>query len=106
MSSRRNVQRVTTKKRQTSRHLTLGEIRGIVQLYQRTFTPPTVDGKTRRFPSVQKKQRWVYYKNKCFEDYGRVIKGTFQSERAFIKRYSDPLSSVADWIQREMIEQT
>ena len=39
----------------------------------------------------EKQAKWMSYKKKMLEQYGRKIKGKFESEQAYIKRYSNPL---------------
>ena len=39
----------------------------------------------------ERNRRWMIYKNKIFQEYGRVITGKLDSEKAYVKRYSKPL---------------
>ena len=74
-----------------SRHLSYGQIRGVIQLFRSYFDTPIINGRKRRMDPQEKKARWASYKKKMIEQYGRVIKGKFESEQAYIKRYSNPL---------------
>lgn len=76
----------------TSSHLTFAQIRGLVKLFNYYFVNKDASGRTRRLPRQELNKRWVSYKKKVFEDYGKVVKGTLNSEKAFVKRYSEPLS--------------
>ena len=42
-------------------------------------------------PRNELNERWLSCKKKVFKDYGKVIKGTLNSEKVFVKRYSQPL---------------
>eukprot|EP01083_Nonionella_stella_P233535 822713_1 len=73
------------------RHLQWGEIRGVRSLFDSYFKPVIINGKKKRLSKAEKNSRFASYKQRCEADYNRIVKGTFESERAFIKRYSDPL---------------
>ena len=70
----------------TNKHLTYAQIRGVIQIFNHHF-PKT--GK--RMSRDEKKKRWLMYRNKIQQEYGRVITGKLDSEKAYIKRYSRPL---------------
>ena len=74
--------------RHRNAHLSIAQMRGVIPLFSRYF--PKTPGK--RMHRDEKKRRWQSYKSKIYSDYGRVISGKFASEKALIKRYSDPLS--------------
>ena len=70
----------------TNKHLTYAQIRGVIQIFNHHF-PKTGKRMTRN----EKKKRWLMYRNKIQQEYGRVITGKLESEKAYIKRYSKPL---------------
>ena len=72
-------------------HIPYAQIRGIVQLFNFYFVVKDAQGRTRRFSRQESDSRWASYKNKVFEDYGKVVKGTLNSEKTFVKRHSRPL---------------
>eukprot|EP01084_Bolivina_argentea_P043810 80684_1 len=60
-----------------NQHLTLSQMRGARQIFNHYF--PKIPGK--RMNKDEKNRRWVSYKNKIYQEYGRVITGKFASER-------------------------
>ena len=70
----------------SNRHLTYPQIRGVIQIFNHYFPK---NGK--RMSKDERNRRWINYKNKIFRDYGRVIAGKLDSEKAYVKRYSKPL---------------
>ena len=83
-----SIDSITTK----SSHLSFAQIRGLIKLFNYYFVIKDSHGRNRRLPRNEINKRWTSYKKKVFEDYGKVIKGTLNSEKAFVKRYSNPLS--------------
>ena len=75
-----------------SSHLSCANIRGLIKLFNYYFIVKDANGKRKRLPRKEMNDRWISYKKKVFTDYGKVIKGTLNSEKAFVKRYSEPLS--------------
>ena len=71
-----------------NQHLTLAQMRGVIQMFNHYF--PKKPGK--RMTREEKNKRWSSYKNKIYRDYRRIITGKFSSEKALVKRYSQPLS--------------
>ena len=70
----------------SNRQLTYPQIRGVIQIFNHHFPK---NGK--RMSKDERARRWLTYKNKIFRDYGRVITGKLDSEKAYVKRYSKPL---------------
>lgn len=70
----------------TNKHLSYAQIRGVIQIFNYHFPK---NGK--RMNKSERNKRWLAYKNKILQDYGRVITGKLASEKAYIKRYSKPL---------------
>ena len=66
--------------------LTLAQMRGVIQIFKHYFPK---DGK--RMPKELVNRKWASYKNRIYQEYGRVIAGKLPSEKALIKRYSKPL---------------
>ena len=64
------------------------DLLGMIVVWNLFF--PKKQGK--RIPYDEKKRRWQCYKDKIFEEYGRNITSKFASEKALIKRYSEPLA--------------
>ena len=48
----------------------------------------------------EKAQRWVSYKQKILREYRRIVKGKFSSEKALIKRYTQPLDFIKYKLKR------
>ena len=69
-----------------SRHLNHAEMRGVCVLFRRFFPL-----KGPRLSKPEQEKRWQTYKRKILNQYGRLIKGKLNSEKALISRYSDPL---------------
>ena len=78
--------------KQITSHLGIAKIRGIIPLFNSFFKLESSDGRKRRLTKDAKKQRWITYKKIMYKDYGRLIKGTFNSEQALVTRYSNPLA--------------
>ena len=74
-------------KRKRNPHLTLAQMRGVVQVFRHRF--PSKTGK--RMSKEEHNKRWAGYKAKIYRDYNRAVTGKFSSEKALIKRYSCPL---------------
>ena len=70
----------------SNRHLTYAQIRGVIQIFNHYFPK-----KGKRMSKDERNRRWLAYKNKIFQEYGRVITGKLDSEKAYVKRYSKPL---------------
>ena len=75
-----------------TRHLTLAQMRGVIPLFNQYFKQVDEFGNKKKISRNEKQKRWISYKNKIWRDYGRVIKGTFLSEQALVRRCSDPLT--------------
>ena len=76
----------------TQQHLSHAQARGIIPLFNYYFRTKDSKGRTKRLPKQEKDTRWRHYKTKVYKQYNRLVKGTFNSEAALIKRYSDPIS--------------
>ena len=77
-----------TTNRVRNQHLTLAQMRGVKQIFKHYF-PKTP---RKRMTRDEQNRRWTSYKNKIYQDYGRIITGKLSSEKALVKRYSEPLS--------------
>ena len=71
-----------------SKRVTLGTIRGMIVIYNHFFAKKP--GK--KMSADEKKKRWNTYRQKIYQEYGRIITSKQSSERALIKRYSEPLA--------------
>ena len=87
-SAQTQEQIFVTTNRIRNQHLTLAQMRGVKQIFKHYF--PKTPGK--RMTRDEKNRRWTSYKNKIYQDYNRIITGKFSSEKALVKRYSEPLS--------------
>ena len=70
----------------SNKHLSYAQIRGVIQIFNHHFPK---NGK--RMSKDEKKRRWLMYRNKIQQEYGRVITGKIESEKTYVKRYSKPL---------------
>ena len=70
----------------SNKHLTYAQIRGVIRLFNHHFPK-----KGKRMSREERNRRWTLYRNKMQQQYGRVIVGKLQSEKAYVKRYSKPL---------------
>ena len=75
-----------------NKHLTLAQMRGVIPLFNHYFKQVDQFGNKKKISRDEKQARWISYKNKIWRDYKRAIKGTFASEQALIRRYSEPLT--------------
>ena len=71
-----------------NQHLSLAQMRGVIQIFNHYFPK----NQKKRLSKIEKQNRWKSYKQRIYREYGRVINGQFASEKALIKRYSDPLT--------------
>ena len=71
-----------------NQHLSLAQMRGVIQIFQHYFPKNA----KRRLKKHEKQDRWKSYKKRIYREYGRVITGQLASEKALVKRYSEPLS--------------
>ena len=74
------------------RAVTLATMRGVVNLFNHYFKQADEFGNRKKMSRAEKLRRWVSYKQKIWNDYGRRINGAYSSEQALIRRYSDPLT--------------
>ena len=81
-----------------NQHLTHSQMRGVKQIFCHYF--PSNTGK--RMDKNEKNKRWNSYKNRIYREYGRIITGKFASEKALIKRYSDPISFIKYKLKRSV----
>ena len=87
-SSSQQQQVFVTTTRVKNQHLSLAQMRGVVQIFNHYF--PKTPGK--RMNKDEKRRRWISYKSKIYQEYKRIITGKFASEKALVKRYSEPLA--------------
>ena len=73
-------------------HLTYGQIRGLIRLFNYFFVVKDDKGHKKRLSRMEIQTRWLNYKRQVHADYGKSVKGTLNSEKSFVKRYSNPLS--------------
>ena len=85
MSNRSQTSNARPKRNQ---HLSLAQMRGVIQIFNHYFPKKP----KKRLNRNEKQERWKSYKQRIYREYGRVINGQFASEKALIKRYSDPLT--------------
>ena len=71
-----------------NQHLSLAQMRGVIQIFYHYF-PKNVK---KRMSRDEKARKWISYKNKIYQQYKRIITGKFASEKALVKRYSEPLA--------------
>ena len=87
---------------QTSNRLSHPVARGVVKLFNYYFRQKDSRGRVKRLPADEKDRRWKIYKRKIYTDYRRVVKGTYNSEKALVKRYSDPLNFLKYKLKRHI----
>ena len=75
-----------------ARNVTHAQMRGVIALFNHYFRQTDQYGNKKKMSRMEKQQRWVSYKDKIWTEYGRRIRGTFASEQALIRRYSEPLT--------------
>ena len=85
MSNRSQTSNARPKRNQ---HLSLAQMRGVIQIFNHYFPKKP----KKRLNRNEKQERWKSYKQRIYREYGRVINGQFASEKALVKRYSDPLT--------------
>ena len=67
--------------------LTLAQMRGVIVIFRHYFPKSP----KKRLSKDETNKRWASYKRRIHQEYGRIITGKIQSEKALVKRYSDPL---------------
>ena len=75
----------------TQQHLSHAQARGIIPLFNFYFKQKNSNGRTKRLSREEKQKKFKQYKSKVYLQYNRLVKGSFNSESALIKRYSDPI---------------
>ena len=68
--------------------LNLGKMRGMKVVWNHFFAKKP--GK--RMSVEEKQKKWAAYKQKIFQEYGRIITSKYSSEKALITRYSEPMA--------------
>ena len=71
-----------------NQHLSLAQMRGVIQIFNHYFPK----GVKKRMSRDEKSRKWVSYKNRIYGEYKRIITGKFASEKALVKRCSEPLA--------------
>ena len=79
-----------------NQHLSLAQMRGVIQIFNHYFPKNT----KKRLKKHEKIKRWDSYKKRIYREYGRIITGQFASEKALVKRYSEPLSFIKYKLKR------
>ena len=79
-----------------NQHLSLAQMRGVIQIFNHYFPKNT----KKRLKKNEKIKRWDSYKKRIYREYGRIITGQFASEKALVKRYSEPLSFIKYKLKR------
>ena len=82
----------TTNTKERTKRLTLAEMRGLVPLFNAHFNKFDAFGNKIVMKRPERNERWITYKEKVWTDYHRAVKGTFESERSLIRRYSHALT--------------
>ena len=77
-------------------HLSLAQMRGVIQIFNHYFPKNA----KKRLKKHEKKERWVSYKKRIYREYGRIVSGQLASEKALVKRYSDPLTFIKYKLKR------
>ncbi len=80
--------------------MTFEQIKGIVQVFKSYFELYDSNGARRRLSKQLRESQWQKYKTQILFEYGRVIKGKLESEKAYIKRHTDPLSFIKYRLRR------
>ena len=79
-----------------NQHLTLAQMRGVIQIFNHYF-PKNVK---KRMSREEKNRKWISYKNRIYQEYKRVVVGKYASEKALVKRYSEPLAFIKYRLKR------
>ena len=87
-SSSQQQQLFVTTTKVKNQHLSLAQMRGVIQIFNHYF--PRKPGK--RMNREEKNRRWNSYKSRIYQEYKRIITGKYASEKALVKRYSEPLA--------------
>ena len=87
-SSSQQQQVFVTTTKVKNQHLSLAQMRGVIQIFNHYF--PKKPGK--RMNREEKNRRWTSYKSRIYQEYKRIITGKYASEKALVKRYSEPLA--------------
>ena len=87
-SSSQQQQIFVSTTRVKNQHLTLAQMRGVIQIFNHYFPK----NQKKRLNKEEKNRRWISYKNRIYREYKRIITGKFSSEKALVKRYSEPLA--------------
>ena len=66
-------------------NLNLGQMRGVVQIFKHYFP------KGKSLKATEKERRFTAYKKKILSEYGRLVNTKLTSEKALVKRYSEPI---------------
>ena len=74
------------KVRVSNRHLNHAQMRGVVQLFRHYFPK-----RGKRLTKEERDEKWATYKRRIYAEYGRLVTGKLSSEKALVKRYSEPL---------------
>ena len=75
----------------TNKHMTRGQLRGIIPLFQHYFKRVDANGNPVDMGEADKAERWIAYKNHVWREYSRNVTIEYESEEQKIRRYSDPL---------------
>ena len=79
-----------------NQHLTLAQMRGVIQIFNHYFPKNA----KKRMSRDEKNRKWISYKNRIYQEYRRVVVGKYASEKALVKRYSEPLSFIKYRLKR------
>ena len=79
-----------------NQHLTLAQMRGVIQIFRHYFPK----NNKKRLSREEKNRKWISYKNRIYQEYKRIVVGKYSSEKALVKRYSEPLSFIKYRLKR------
>ncbi len=84
----------------STKHMTFEQIKGIIKVFKSYFELKDRNGEKRRLTKQLRESQWQKYKTQILFEYGRVIKGKLESEKAYIKRHTDPLAFIKYRLRR------
>ena len=95
-SASQQQQVFVTTKSVKNQHLTLAQMRGVIQIFNHYFPK----NNKKRLSREEKNRKWISYKNRIYQEYKRIVVGKYSSEKALVKRYSEPLSFIKYRLKR------
>ena len=98
-SSSQQQQIFVSTTRVKNQHLSLAQMRGVIQIFNHYFPK----NPKKRMNKDEKNRKWTSYKNRIYREYKRIITGKYSSEKALVKRYSEPLAFLKYKLKQSMI---